>query len=194
VEIDGEAKAPAKVAAIEAEASDRLLPRSAIVVAHGHLFIASHTDLLETILSQRAPGDNLAASPDFRLLDDEMQRLGASQNSFRGYVRQNRSQRVTYEMMRQNRMPEAKTMMAGLMNTVLGAQEGITRESQFDGKTLPEFEKVEHYFGPAGMFVTTEDTGWFAVTFVVNKQVLTARNPKIGARTGAAQPGAVRTR
>ena len=85
-------------------------------------------------------------------------------------------------------------LMAGLMNTVLGAQEGVVRESQFDGRTLPEFEKVEHYFGPAGMFVTTEETGWFAVTFVVNKQVLTARNPKIGARPGTVQPGAVRTR
>lgn len=196
VEIDGEAKSPVggDGAGAEGEASDRLLPRSAIVVAHGHLFVASHTDFLEMVLSPRAAADNLAASPDYRLLDDEMQRLGASQNSFRGYVRQNRSQRVTYEMTRQNRMPEAKTLMAGLMNTVLGAQEGMVRESQFDGRTLPEFEKVEHYFGPAGMFVTTEDTGWFAVTFVVNKQVLTARDPKIGARPGTANSGTVRTR
>jgi hypothetical protein len=191
VEIDGEPNSQigGDGPAANDENSDRLLPRSAIVVAHGHLFIASHTDFLEILLSQRTPGDTLAASPDFRLIDEEMKRLGASQNSFRGYIRQNRSQRVTYELTRVNRMPEAKTLIGGLMNTLLGTQEGVLRDPQFDGRKLPEFEKVEHYFGPAGMFVTTEDNGWFAVTFAVNKQVLTARDPKVGTR-----PGTVRLR
>ncbi|MGD9645274.1 MAG: hypothetical protein AB7U73_06145 [Pirellulales bacterium] len=190
VEIDGEpATSGGGGGADLGDNSDRLLPRSAIVVAHGHLFIASHTDFLEHLLLPRSPGDTLSTSPDFRLIDDEMKRLGASQNSFRGYIRQNRSQRVTYELTRMNRMPEAKNMLGGLMNTLLGAQEGMLREAQLDGRKLPEFEKVEHYFGPAGMFVTTEDNGWFAVTFAVNKQVLTARDPKIGTR-----PNSVRLR
>ena len=191
VEIDGEpaARIGGDGPAPGEEGSDRLLPRSAIVVAHGQLFIASHTDILELVLSPRTPGDSLAASPDFRLIDDEMKRLGASQNSFRGYIRTNRSQRVTYELTRVNRMPEAKSMVGGLMNSLLGAQEGILRNPEFDGRKLPEFEKVEHYFGPAGLFVTTEDNGWYAVMFAVNKQVLTARDPKLGTR-----PGTVRLR
>jgi hypothetical protein len=35
------------------------------------------------------------------------------------------------------------------------------REQRIPGEKLPEFDLIRHYFGPAGIYVLSEDNGWY---------------------------------
>jgi hypothetical protein len=148
----------------EEEQTERLLPRSAVTVAKGWLFIASHVDFLEKILSQD-PNTSLASTADYQAVMKEMQSLGASQDSFRIFVRQARAVHPTYDLARANKLPEAQTMLGNLLNRLLAQDPDQPRKAEIDGSKLPPFEQVERYFGLSGMFVTTEANGWFGVGF-----------------------------
>lgn len=147
------------------EEAGRLLPRSAVTVARGHLFIASHVDFLEKILAQRAE-DNLGTASDFQQVAKQMQSLGAGQNALRSFIRRDQALHPTYELMRRNQLPEAQTMIATLLNRLLADAEAQgTRRAEIDGSKLPPYEQVRHYLGRGGLFLTSEENGWFAVSF-----------------------------
>jgi hypothetical protein len=160
---------------------ERLLPRSAVTVARGHLFIASHVDFLEKILSQD-PNTSLSSQADYKLVMQEMQSLGAGQESFRLFVRQGRAVRPTYELIRVNKLPEAQTLLATAINRLLTKEGETSRTAQIDGSKLPPFEQVQRYFGLGGMFITTEPNGWFGIGF----------SPKDGTTQIGARPASVR--
>jgi hypothetical protein len=161
VELEGSARGAAE----EVEpAPQRLMPRSAVCVAHGHLFVASHVNFLEEILALD-PTKSLANEPDYQAAAREMATLGSNQDSFRFFVRGDQSAEATYELLRMNKMPEAQTMLAQALNRVLNEQGEETRKREFDGSKLPPFAEVKRYFGWGGAFVQTEANGWFAVGF-----------------------------
>ena len=156
----------------------RYFPKSAVTVGRGFLFIASHVNFLEKILAQDA-NTSLASSGDYQAISKEMQALGANQVSFEVFVRQALAVHPTYELIRMNKLPEAQTMLAKMINRVLTKQGEQSRSAELDGSKLPPFEKVQQYFGLGGMFVATEPTGWVAVGF----------SPKEAqAQVGARQP------
>jgi hypothetical protein len=143
------------------EEKDRLLRNSAIAVVHGQLVVATHIDLLEQIMTQSDQQDRLADSMDYRLVSNALSRLGAGENSFRFFSRTDEEYRSTYELIRQNRMPESETLVGRLLNRLLGPEEkGILREQQIDGSKLPDYQVVRRYLGPAGMFVQSHEDGW----------------------------------
>lgn len=157
--------AKADVAHAEEEAG-RLLPRSAVTVARGHLFVASHVDFLEKILAQQA-ADSLATAKDYQQVNAEMQNLKAGQNSLRSFIRRDKAVHPTYELIRRNQLPEAQTMLAQFINRVMAGDDDKkeTRANEIDGSKLPPFEQIERYLGLGGLFLTSEDTGWFAIGF-----------------------------
>jgi hypothetical protein len=79
------------------------------------------------------------------------------------FSRTDHAYRPTYELIRQGKMPEAETVLGRLLNAMLGPdEEGVLRHQQIDGTKMPPYEKVAHYFGPAGMFVRSLDDGWIS--------------------------------
>ena len=69
-------------------------------------------------------------------------------------------------------MPEAKTLLGKLLNQLLGPDEkGILREQQIDGSKMPEFDAVRRYLGPAGMYVQSEEDGWFMAGCLLSKEM-----------------------
>jgi hypothetical protein len=150
------------VGAIAAPDEDRVLPNSAVTVVHGHLIVASHVDFIVKVLD--AQPQTLDAAEDFVRVGKALDGLGAGTQALRHFVRTDKAYMTTYELVRQNKMPEAKTVLGKVLNRLFASDEDdesmIVRQQQIDGTKMPEFEKVREYLGPAGFYVQSEDDGW----------------------------------
>ena len=122
---------------------------------------------------QRPLGTELLSdAADYQQIQDALAKIGASSSSFRFFARTDESYRPTYELIRQGKMPEAKTVLGKLLNRILGPDEkGILREQQIDGSKMPEFDAVRRYLGPAGMFVHSEENGWYMAGCLLSKEM-----------------------
>ncbi len=166
-----------------------VLPNAAMTVAYGHLFVASHIDFLKQVLRQARETDGLAQSADYRFVSNRMRQLGANQISFRLFSRTAEEYRPTYELIRTGQMPKAETLLGQLLNAMLGeGKDGVPRKQKIDGRLLPEFDKISHYFGPAGTCVTSEPNGWLIVGCTLNGALVTGGGlPPIVARQPAVE-------
>lgn len=139
-----------------------LFKHAALTVVNGHLLIASHIDFLQELLNRPTTESSLAKEADYLAVHEALAKIGAGKNSFRYFARTDKAYHPTYELIRQGKMPEAETLFGALLNRWFAPdEEGVIREQQIDGKKLPDYAKVRSYFGPAGLFVDTEDDGWF---------------------------------
>jgi len=154
-------------------------PTSAVCVADGHLFIASHVNFLKEILALKADQDTLGAAGDYREVEVAMAKLLPGHVAARCFVRTDEAYRPTYELLRQGKMPESETLLGRLLNRLLSPPddegEGLLREQKIDGRKLPEFEMVRRYFGPAGTIVRSDEDGWFITGATLTKLSVQAR-------------------
>lgn len=147
------------------------LTRSAVTVAHGYLLVSSHVALLEKVLENIGPGDRLAGDGDFQRVVAEFQQLGAKETSAQGFARSDQQHRVTYELFRQGKLPEADTFLGHFLNFLLGEEkEGLSRKPRLDGSKLPEYQQVQKFLGPAGSFAASEANGWYLVGFLLGSR------------------------
>ena len=83
------------------------------------------------------------------------------------FTRTDESLQPTFELIKQGKMPEAKTTLGRILNELLTTEieeeEGVLRKQRIDGSQLPDFEAVRKYFGPGGNLVRSEQDGWFVV-------------------------------
>ena len=151
-----------------------------MTVAYGHLFVASHMSFLEKCYGRRTSKTGWPSCPDFRMIADQAKKLGAGEISFRLFSRTDEEYRPTYELIRTGQMPQSETLLGQLLNAMLGnGKDAAPRKQKIDGRTLPEFDAVSHYFGPAGSFVTSEPNGWFVVGFTMNKSLVPSANSEV---------------
>ena len=144
------------------EREEKLLPHSAVTVAHGHLLIASHRDFLERVLASSAGEGGLAAAADYGVVTGEMKKLFPGTTALRSFGRADESVRPAYEMLRKGEMPKSKSMMGQLLNAALGdGKEGSVRAQKIDGSTLPDFELIRKYFGTVGLGMESVPEGWY---------------------------------
>jgi hypothetical protein len=144
------------------EKEEKLLPHSAVTVAHGHLLIASHRDFLERVLTTSAGEGGLASAADYVVLTGEMRKLFPVTSALRSFGRADESVRPAYEMLRKGEMPKSKSVMGQLLNAALGdGKEGSVRAQKIDGSTLPDFELIRKYFGTVGLGMESVPEGWY---------------------------------
>ncbi len=102
-----------------------------------------------------------------------MEYLSPGERSGWSFGRTDDELRPTFELLRQGKMPQAKTMLGKFLNNLLLTEEeredGTIRKQQIDGSNLPDFEEVKHYLGPAGRVVRSEKDGWFVTVAVLRK-------------------------
>ena len=148
-----------------------IFPNTAITVAHGELFVASHLQFLLKVLKQREDErETLGGAVDFKLVEAKCKESGAGENCFRVFSRADEEYRPTYELIRQGKMPESETILGRALNTIFGiGAEGVLRKQEVDGGKLPEFEVVRRHLGFAGAYGVTEESGWFFKGFMVAK-------------------------
>ncbi len=157
----------------DADGDKKGLPSSAVCVANGHLLVATHFNFLVKVLVTAEERQTLAGCDDFGLVAKQMESIGPKNISFRFFSRTDEEYRAAYELIRQGRMPEARSLLGRILNAILGeGDEDVLRKQRIDGSKLPDFEMIRRYFGPAGVTITSEDDGWFAVGFMLNKQAL----------------------
>lgn len=149
----------------EPKAEEKSLPSSAVSIAHGHLIIGTHMDIVVDIVKNEGP--SLAESADFIRMEKTLTALGAGPQSMRTFGRVDEAYRVNYELLRKGAMPESETMLGGLMNKLLGG-EGI-REAEVDGDKMPPFDEVRKYLGTSGSFSKAEEDGLLFVGCMLKK-------------------------
>lgn len=151
-----------------------VLPNSVITVALGHLMMASHMDYLSRILGEFGQRERLASRADYRQVLEVLNHLSPGDRCALHFGRSDEEFRPTYELIRQGKMPEAKTMFGKLLNNMLTTEkereDGILRQQQIDGSTLPSFEAVRRYFGPHGRVTRSEKDGWLITGVMLNKE------------------------
>ena len=144
------------------EREEKLLPHSAVTVAHGHLLIASHRDFLERVLAASAGEGGLPAAADYTVVSGELRKLFPSTTALRSFGRADESVRPAYEMLKKGEMPKSKSVMGQLLNAALGdGKEGSVRAQKIDGSTLPDFELIRKYFGTVGLGMESVPEGWY---------------------------------
>lgn len=163
-----------EVAASEEEERERVLPNSAVTVALGHLMMASDIQYLQAILEGFGQSERLASSPDYQQVLQTLNELDPGERCGLHFGRLDEEMRPTFELVRQGKMPESKTMFGKFLNNLLRTEEqreeGTLREQRIDGSTLPSFEAVRRYFGPHGRITRSEPDGWIITGAVLNKE------------------------
>jgi hypothetical protein len=155
----------------EEEKEQRLLPHAAMTVWKGHLLIASHIDFLLKVVAPAEKPEPLSEDVDYLLVDEQIKSLEPKAKCVRVFSRTDEEYRPTYELIRQNKMPESETMLARLLNVLFGEGKKGVRAQRIDGRQLPEYQVVRRYLGPAGLQATSEPNGWFLKGFTLSKEV-----------------------
>jgi len=153
------------------ETHERMLPNSAVTVAHGQLLVATHYDFLTKMLDDLDAHEQLINSTEYHLVKADLEYLTQGQSCAQVFSRTDEEYRAVYELIRSGRMPESETMLGKLLNAALGeGKEGVLRAQRINGEHLPEYDAVRRYFGPAGLNAVSEENGWFLTGFTLSKE------------------------
>lgn len=183
VPLPGAVPLPGEENSGDEDEGDIKLPNSAMTVSRGpdpndppYLMISTSIDLLREVLAQnRPPFEMLDSSADFKFIKEQLDKLGAGQDSFRFFSRTDEEFRASYELIRQGKMPESESMLGRVLNRIFGPQEeNVIRKPEIDGAKMPDYQIVRRYLGPAGLFVKSRDEGWFVTGIMVSKQQMAA--------------------
>ena len=158
----------------EEEETVQSLPTSAVTVAHGRLILSSHFDFIKRVLTDSNHRETLAGSMDYQTVSATLSRLGASSTSIQTFSRTDEEFRGTYELLKQGKMPESKTLVGRVLNAILDedTDDEELREQKLDAQQLPEYQMVRRYLGPAGMFVVSHEDGWSITGCFLSKETL----------------------
>ena len=144
------------------------------VVAKGCLFVSTDIEYLKIILDRLdSPAESakttIRDATEYKEVDRIFGNLGLTDKPhfFQFFARTQETLRPTYEMIRQNQMGQSQAILAKLLNGIL-SPEGERRQI-LDGSSLPEFNKVQHYFGRVGVYGASETNGYFIKGFAVGR-------------------------
>jgi hypothetical protein len=136
--------------------------------------MASDIEYLKEVLAGFALRERLASSDDFQQVAATMNGVTPGETSGWSFARLDEQWRPTFELVRQGKMPQSKSILGKLLNNLLTTEvereEGKTRKQRIDGSSLPSFEAVRRYFGTAGRSLVSEKDGWVLSGVILNKE------------------------
>ena len=151
-----------------------MFPEGGVVVAKGCLFVSSDVEYLKVILDRLDTADESAKTTirnevEYKEVDKIFAGMGLTDKPhfFQFFARTQETIRPTYEMVRQGRMAQSQALLGKILNMVSPDDEPGMRRQMLDGSTLPEFAKVQHYFGKVGIYGVSEEKGFFIKGFTV---------------------------
>jgi hypothetical protein len=162
----------------ERQEKETVWPNLSVAVAHGHIFLASHRDFLERVLSNPRTS-SIVEDGGYQEVAAELKQLLGGEWAMSSFSRTEKEIRPAYELLRAGRLPESKSLAGTLLRRVLeggqpqdgqrrGSSQNSTRDSsggkqKVDGSSLPEFEQISRYFGLNGMSMQSTPEGWYLV-------------------------------
>ncbi|MDR3183541.1 MAG: hypothetical protein LBT89_11615 [Planctomycetaceae bacterium] len=155
-----------------------VFPDGAVVVAKGCLFVSTNIEYLKKVLDRldaeaEAAKATIRDQAEYREIDRIFAGMGLTDKPhfLQFFARTHETFRPTYEMIRQNRMPQSQAVLGKLMNFIWEPdEEGASRKQVLDGSSLPVFDKVEKYFGSVGVYGMSEDNGFFIKGFLLKRE------------------------
>ena len=163
--------------AVAAEAEEKvveekpILPTMAFTVFDGQLMVATHVEFLAEVMSKPVADKPLSDFDEYDRVQTALKRLGAGRDALRSFTRTDESHRGTYDLIRQGKLPQGETILARVLNNMMGSgKRDDVRKQEIDGTKLPAFEDVQKYFGPAGAYLHTEEQGWVLVGCLLKKE------------------------
>ncbi|MDR0328779.1 MAG: hypothetical protein LBI05_10835 [Planctomycetaceae bacterium] len=152
-------------------------PEGGVTVAKNCLFVSTNREYLKLILDRldapaEAAKSTVGNENEYKEVDRIFGNLGLTNKPhfFQFFARTHETLRPTYEMIRQGQMTQSEAILAKLLNEMLvsDAEQG-TRRQILDGATMPEFDKVQHYFGTVGIYGVSEENGFFIKGFSLER-------------------------
>ena len=165
-------------AAQPAENEDRppMFPEGGVAVGKGCLFVSTNIEYLKVILDRLdgAVESSIFGESEYQSVNKIFAGIMGLTNKphfFQFFARTHETLRPTYEMIRLDQMAKSQAILAKLLNEFLSPEEetGVRRQI-IDGSTLPEFDKVQHYFGTVGIYGASEADGYFIKGFTVERE------------------------
>jgi len=153
-------------------------PDGGVVVAKGCIFVATNRDYLTTILDRldspaEAAQSTIAEVAEYKTVEHMFSEMGVANKPhfLQFFSRTHETLRPTYEMIRLGQMAQSQALLGKLLNEVLSSDDdsGVRRQI-IDGSSLPEFEKVQHYFGKVGIYGISEENGYFIKGFTLERE------------------------
>jgi len=152
-------------------------PEGGVTVAKGFLFVASNIDYLNVILDRLdAPAESAVSAivnvAEYQTVNTVFAAMGMADRPHfaQVFARPHETLRPTYEQIRQGRISESQTVAGKLLNILFPPEDetGVRRQV-LNGASLPEFDRIQHYFGSVGFFGITEANGYFIKGFAVER-------------------------
>lgn len=148
----------------ESEEEGLLMGMKSFCFPAGQNYVLASNDpdyLVEVIASQRG----LTDLPAYGALRAKLLPFLKGTPSFYSFALQDRVHELSYRLLREGTLPESETRLESTLRMILGTENGVVREQEIDGRTMPEdyHAVVAPYLGPSGWLVTAEDHGWMIV-------------------------------
>ena len=152
-----------------------VFPEGGVVVAKECLFVSTNIEYLKIILDRldsatEATKSTIKNETEYKEVDRIFSGMGLTNQPhfFQFFARTHETLRPTYEMIRQGQMAQSQAVLGKILNLILSPDE--ERKQILDGSTLPDFEKVQHYFGKVGIYGMSEGNGYFIKGFAIERE------------------------
>ncbi len=84
--------------------------------------------------------------------------------------RSDRAYRMQYELFRQDKLPQSKSMLATILDRILRPKDELKKvQQEVKGDKLPPFADIQQFFMPGGSRVVTHPDGWSYQGFILAK-------------------------
>jgi hypothetical protein len=161
----------------EDEESPPIFPNAGVVAARNYLFVSTNWDYLKVILdrvdaSAEAARTAVGNEAEYKEVERIFSAMGLTNKPrfFQFFSRSHETLRPAYETLRRGQMAQSESVVAKLLNEIISPDdESGVRRQMFDGSMMPEFDKVQHYFGKAGIYGVTEENGFFIKGFTLKR-------------------------
>jgi len=156
----------------EREGEEQSTTPASYMVTVGHLFRASHADILKKLAAM--PAKQLAEAEDLKSVNAALDELSDGEESARYFDRLDRSLEQNWELVRMGKFPQSDSLLANMAARAQGFDpedpETKEREQEIDGDNLPKFEFAKPFLGPSGLVIKSVDEGWVVSGAVLTKE------------------------
>jgi hypothetical protein len=152
-------------------------PEGSIAAAKGCLFVATDFAALKTVLDRldspaEAAQSLIANEAEYKEVDKVFASMGLTNKPhfYQFFGRTHETLRPAYEMIRTGQMAQSQTVLGKMLNEFfLPEEETGVRRQLLDGSMMPEFDKIQHYFGKVGIYGNSEENGYFIKGFTLER-------------------------
>jgi len=122
------------------------------------LIIASDATFAGLVLKQQSSPKLLVEAADYQRVHRTLEQLGCGPESLRVFSRMDETVHSVYELLRRGESLDAGSLLGSLVSKVV--EQSNLETPAIDGSSLPPFDELRPFLGPAGASMETVDNGW----------------------------------